>query len=406
MVKRHVTDSCLNNYSVCFDGYVTKGETDLFMKQKIRYYAKKPLYLLSCLLSYPVFPLLFFYSHKFGELKYLSYKDCIIWKNAMASFFRTCYKGKPHYPAWRVIYSFLFSQIKVIKKTDIVSDDVPVVVLCVKNDLKKIKMIVSYYRKLGVEKFAVMDNGSVDGTFSWLKQQEDVDLFLSFARYQHLVKEGWINRIVSYYGFNHWYILSDSDELASYIGMEQHSLRDVISFATKNNIKKFKGIMIDMYPNGVIFGNHDNVIEEYRWMDTDTYIEEEGFAGNCIIKWYRGGPRERVMGCHAGLSKYPLCYFEEGTVSAHPHFHYPFDLLKSTECYLGILHFKFTEEDLEKYSRIARLGAGYSNNGYEYKLYMEHMQKHNNATFMYERSAEFVDSYSLKNIRFIKEMDL
>lgn len=323
----------------------------------------------------------------------------------MASMARDCYMASAFFPVWRVIYSFLFSNIAVIKKTDIVSDNIPIVVLCVKNDLKKMKMLVSHYRKLGVEKFAVLDNGSGDGTFNWLKKQVDVDLFLSLERYECLAKEGWINRIVSYYGFNHWYVLADSDELAAYIGMERHSLKDVIRFALKRKIKKFKGIMIDMYPAGILFDSHDNIFKEYRWMDTDTYIEEEDIAGSCKIKWYRGGPRERLMGCHVGLSKYPLCFFEEGTVCAHPHFHYPFDLLESTECYIGILHFKFTEEDLEKYSKIARYGAGYAHNGYEYKKIMEHMQKYNNATFMYEKSVEFVDSYSLKNIRFIKEMD-
>lgn len=319
---------------------------------------------------------------------------------------RECYKANNYFSVWKVVYSFAFSKITVIKKTDIVSDNVPVVVLCVKNDLKKIKMLISYYRKLGVEKFAVMDNGSDDGTLGWLKEQVDVDLFLSFAKYQWLVKEGWINRIVSYYGFRHWYILADSDELAAYIGMEQHSLKDVIRFAMKRNIKKFKGIMIDMYTNGEVFDNNqNNIFKEYRWMDTDSYLEEEDFVGNCKIKCYRGGPRERVMGCHAGLSKYSLCFFEEGTVSANPHYHYPFSSLESSECYLGILHYKFTAEDLVKYSNIARFGLGYWKNGYEYRLYLEHMHKHKNPTFMYEKSAKFVDSYSLRGIPFIKEME-
>lgn len=315
----------------------------------------------------------------------------------MASLIRECYKAEKYFYVWKMVYSFVFSKIEIVKKTDIVSNNVLIVVFCVKNDLKRTKMLISHYRKLGVAKFAVLDNGSDDGTFSWLKAQKDVDLFFSLQKYESHIKDGWINRIISYYGFKRWYLMTDSDELVSYIGMEQHPLKEVINFANKKNIKRIKGIMIDMYTDGVLFDNHKYSFEEYRWMDTDTYyVDMEETVGNYKTKGYSGGPRERVMGCNLPLSKYPLCFFEEGTVCATAHFLYPFNFLEPTECYLGILHFKFMEEDL----------LSFLNKRTSYKVYVDFISKHKNASFMYEGSCEFVDSQSLKSVNFIKEMEL
>lgn len=324
----------------------------------------------------------------------------------MASLIRECYKTETYFRGWKVAYSFAFSKIEIVKKTDVGSNNVPIVVFCVKNDLQKTKMLISHYRKLGVKKFAVLDNGSDDGTFRWLKEQKNVDLFFSLQKYQAQIKDGWINRIISYYGFNRWYLMVDSDEMVSYIGMEQHPLKDVISYANKRNIKVFKGIMIDMYTDGVIFDKHENSFKEYRWMDTDTYYEEGetnwNYKGNC----YFGGPRERVMGCKLPLSKYPVCLFEEGTVYANAHYLYPFNLIEPTDCYLGILHFKFMSENLEKYKEIARSGLDFWNKGDSHnEMYVDFISKHKNASFMFEGSTEFVDSQSLRNINFIKEIE-
>ena len=374
------------------------------MKQRLPSFVKKSVYWLCYILSYPVFPILFFYAHQFGELTYLSDKDCKTWRNAMASLIRECYKAQQNHPLWKIIYTFVFSKITVIKRTNIVSENIPVVVMCVKNDLKKMQLLLSHYRRLGVEKFAILDNGSDDGTFDWLKQQKDVDLFTSFQKYQRLVKEGWINRIISYYGFDHWYILTDSDELMTFIGMEEHTLNDVINYAGKENIKRFKGLTIDMYSDGVLFEHHDNILEKYKWFDLDTYAEQETLAGNFKFRQYIGGPRGRLMKYKVILSKYPLCFFEEGTVSVSAHYQYPFDLLEPAECYMGILHYKFLGEDLAKYTEIANFGLGYWDNGNLYKLSMDYIRKQKQASFMYDQSAEYVDSYSLRKIQFIKEM--
>ena len=88
----------------------------------------------------------------------------------------------------RTIYSFGSSKIEVVRKTSPCVRENPIIVLCIKNDLKRIQMLVDHYRSLGVEKFAFMDNGSNDGTFEWLINQPDIDLFRCYEPYQTEIK--------------------------------------------------------------------------------------------------------------------------------------------------------------------------------------------------------------------------
>jgi hypothetical protein len=72
---------------------------------------------------------------------------------------------------------------------------------------------------------------------------------------------------------------------------------------------------------------------------------------------------------------------------------------------MGILHYKFTEEDLEKYKEIARFGKGYSKAGKAYKCYMDYVNKEKDVSFMSDDSVEYTDSDSLKKIDLIKQIE-
>lgn len=352
-----------------------------------------------------IVPIIYNKAHRSGELRYLSENDFAIWKKAMIEMLKEfCISGYS-FRIRKLIYTFALSKVEVIRKTKGPSKEIPIVVLCVKNDLDRIKMLVEHYRALGVERFAFLDNGSDDGTFEWLIEQPDIDLYRCFERYQTIVKEGWINRIVSYYGFDRWYILTDSDELVVYVGMEEHPLKDVLKYAKCNKIRRIKGLTIDMYSSGNLYEGTDNIRNEYRWMDVHTYFTQEVEAGRQYYDRFIGGPRFRVMNSEITLSKYPLVYFAKGTISDSAHFQYPHTLLQSYPCYFGILHFKFIYKDLEEYKRRAQKNSGFSARGSEYRKYMDNYDSSDGACFMYEDSVEYKDSHTLEKIDFIKTMN-
>ncbi len=352
-----------------------------------------------------VIPAIYNRAYKKGELQYLSASDFAIWKKSMINLLKECCKAGNNFRVWKVMYTFALSKIDVICKAEASSKDTPIVVLCVKNDLERIKMLVEHYRALGVEKFAFMDNGSDDGTFEWLLEQPDIDLYRCFEKYQSMVKEGWMNRIISYYGFDRWYILTDSDELVVYVGMEEHPLKDVVNFARRNRIRRIKGLTIDMYAEGSPFAKTEDIRRDYKWMDVDTYFEEDVVTGQQVYKRFLGGPRQRLMSSNVVLSKYPLVYFAKGTISDNAHFQYPHTLLPSSPCYFGILHFKFIDKDLKEYKRRAQNDSGFVDKGGLYRKYMDYIDNSGDANFMYEESVEYKDSHTLEKIDFIKIMD-
>lgn len=351
-------------------------------------------------------PIVYGRAFRRGALSYLSEEDFRVWKKAMLRMLKEyCFAGY-NFRVRIILRTFARSEIEVVRKSEPCSPDDPIVILCVKNDLRRIRMLLDFYRSLGVGKMAILDNGSSDGTFEWLKEQPDVDLFRCREPYRTAVKEGWINRLVSHYGFDRWYILTDSDELCAYIGMENHPLTDVISFANRNGIRRFKGLTIDMYPNGPLYEKTDDLRQDFRWMDYNTYYEREQRAGRTRYCAFWGGPKYRLMNTTITLSKWPLVFWEKGTVSDSAHFQFPHDTLPASECGFGILHYKFTDSDLAVYKARAQNGSGFSSNGLWYKHYVDFMKEASPAGFAFEDSVEFIGSESLRRISLISDLKL
>ena len=372
---------------------------------KMRMFVRQITYTICYYLFIIIVPVIYNNAYKNGELQYLSASDFAIWKKAMINLLKECCIGRNNFRIRKVMYTFALSKVDVIRKTEAPSKESPIVVLCVKNDLERIKMLVEHYRALSVERFAFLDNGSDDGTFEWLLKQPDTDLYRCFEKYQSQVKEGWMNRIVSHYGFDRWYILTDSDELVVYVGMEEHPIKDVINYARHNRIRRIKGLTIDMYSINSPFRKTEDIRKEYKWMDVDTYYEEDVVTGQQVHRRFLGGPRQRLMNSKVILSKYPLVYFAKGTISDNAHFQYPHTLLPSSPCYFGILHFKFIDKDLKEYKRRAQNDSGFVNRGDLYRKYMDYIDNSGGASFMYEGSVEYKDSHTLEKIDFIKTMD-
>ena len=132
-----------------------------------------PRYFISLILIRIVFT----WPHSFGQLKYLPEEDYRIWRSSMLSMLKEHYQTVCVIRVKPVVYAFALARIDVIRKTEDNDRTSPVVILCVKNDLKRIQMLVGHYRKLGIKRFAFLDNGSDDGTYEWLLEQRDTELY-------------------------------------------------------------------------------------------------------------------------------------------------------------------------------------------------------------------------------------
>lgn len=346
-------------------------------------------------------PKIFNKEYKAGQLRYLSAEDFVIWKNAFMELLCEHYHSNYGFNQRDLLTAFPMAQIEIVRRREPGDPHNPIVVLCVKNDRRRIEMLIEHYRKLGVERFAMVDNGSEDGTFEWILAQDDIDVYKTTDKYSFSIKEAWINRIVSMYGFERWYLLTDSDELVKYVGMEKHRISDVVLFAERNGYDRLEALTFDMYSERGLYAPIDNnstIEREYCWMDTDSYEDHQKQVGAESVRRIIGGPRMRKMNAQASLMKFPLVFFRPGSLSANAHFPYPYKGLNEVPCVLAIMHYKFLPEDQKEYLRRSE-----TNSGFKRQYYRDYMQvSKEQQTFMYAKSKKYVDSQSLIGMPYLK----
>lgn len=304
-----------------------------------------------------------------------------------------------------VVHEFLNSNIEICKEaysfSDLVETDV-IVVCVIRDDLKRLQEFIPYYRQLGVKHFAFLDNNSTDGTYEFLEAQVDVNLYRTSDSYTTNRREGWLNCLYQHIGVNKWILCVDSDELFTYIGMEHHSISDFVLMLKEKKIKRVRSIMIDMYSNKNIFEQekgYQDSMQDYCYFDYDNYSEEKNFRSMLIF----GGPRERVFSTNSQrflctLSKYPLFFYENGDFQGCSHWQFPYQKNYDPNIYAALRHYKFMNDDLEKYKeRIIK--GNYTSGSLEYKRYFEVLKENKTINFMCKESMKFEDSESFENIR-------
>lgn len=299
-----------------------------------------------------------------------------------------------------IAFSFLTSKIIPIKekiKIEEIGNKTPILICIVKDDLQRIEMSINYYRKMGVKNFVYVDNMSTDGTFEYLLKQPDIDLYKCETPYTTQNREAWINRIIAHYGFNHWYLCVDSDELFVYDKMEEININEYISKLGKKN-RRVRALLLDMYSKEPIFKETENIQEYYCYFDGDTYEHNSTYK----LETVTGGPRQRVFFENSQkkfmLTKYPLFYFLKGDIQCSSHFQYPFSPNCGVPCTTALLHYKFLKSDLQKYMDRVKLG-NYANGSEEYRKYIEVYNKGENISLYNENSIKYVDSQSIKKIK-------
>lgn len=302
---------------------------------------------------------------------------------------------------FEIIEQFFNSSIDIKIKN--VKNDQSIILICVvKNDLVKIKQMVKYHRSIGLKHFVYIDNMSTDGTVEWLEKQKDVDVFEVQERYTTNRREAWINRIIDYYGFNRWYLILDSDELFSYIDIEEIEISEFTSKIKNNGYTRARALMVDMYGQSDFYKSDDEelYVSKCIYFDIDSYEQKNSKYLDLIT----GGPRNRLFETNSWLTKYPLVYFEEGDVQGNSHYPFPYNKNKETPCFSIIKHYKFLPSDINKYRKIAE-NNNYYNGSVEYKKYIKKIDNTDTLDFFYKGTVKFSNSESLKYIDFIEKVE-
>lgn len=244
-----------------------------------------------------------------------------------------------------------------------------IVLLCVlKDGMKYLPSFLAHYRSLGIARFAIVDDASLDGSGDYLAAQPDVDLYRSNVGFR--ASEGglvWRDLLVARYGRDRWYVSIDCDEYLVFPDAETRPLRDFVASLESRGLRRALAAMIDIYPDSplgaVAAAERPETFpaEICPLYDGDSYrIADEKF---CTA--VRGGPRHRVFGTDMRLSKFPVIFVDGKTQFAGGSHHGPLPLDRNYGPVLSVLlHYKFPEGSLEDFRTIAERGTHFGDSQY------------------------------------------
>ena len=298
---------------------------------------------------------------------------------------------------------FYKNNIKLTKKGKI--NKTKIILVClVKDELRRMKEFYKHYKTLGVENFVFIDNDSTDGTYEYLETIKNVTIFKVYDKYSTIKRQAWVTKILSYFGYNNWYLIVDSDELLVYNDCENKNIDKLVSFASKKRLYRIKGLMLDMYSNDNFLEINEkdkkSIKEKYCYFDNDNYIKKDHKSFELI----EGGMRKRVFGKYDNLSpflsKYPIMYYQKGDLQYNSHYSYPFYKNFNIDLNVALLHYKFLGEDLEKIKNRAK-EKNYALGSKEYKVYLKAYNQSKNLKLIYNKSKKYENSKSLETIEII-----
>lgn len=292
--------------------------------------------------------------------------------NPFASLLET---GAPPEDLAAVMAAYLDAEILPVSMSGSAGQDsAPILISVIRDENQILPDFLRHYRAAGIEKFVFLDNGSGDGTITYLSEQSDVDLYAVAGSFDWKRKQGWITLLLGLYGSERWFIYADADEHIVFDGIERGvTFQDIVRIMDRQGITRVRGCLVDMYAGTRILDSRyergSRLMEAYPFFDQTGYLEYP--LAEMVAR--EGGPRRRLFsdsteGFSPQLSKYPLFRLDAGDIFANPHHIWPYERNFGTACYLGILHFKFLPGFANRIARAIQ-EASYWENSREYRCY-------------------------------------
>jgi hypothetical protein len=166
-----------------------------------------------------------------------------------------------------------------------------------RNERVRLAHFLDYYRKLGVNHFLFVDNGSTDGGRDYLAAQADASVWMTDHSYkQSRFGMDWLTTLLRRFGHDHWCLTVDADEFFVYPFCESRPIRALTDWLDRSSVRSFAALLLDMYPKGdfsaVTYAAGADPFEVAAYFDPGNYtISRNSSFGNL---WIQGGPRARA----------------------------------------------------------------------------------------------------------------
>jgi hypothetical protein len=304
---------------------------------------------------------------------------------------------------------------RVWRYVDVINDDTRnirkddvILVTMFRDERRRIRQFIAYYRNLGVNHFIMLDNDSTDGGArdEIPGGRGDVSIFSVSQGFRDSgYGVDWMNAFLSKYCVDHWTFCVDIDEYFVFPKMESRPLAALLNHLADSERRSVFALMLDMYPKGGLgsmnFAADVSPIAQAEYFDSSGYYS---VAGKRRETWIRGGPRLRVFFRDApekapALNKIPLIHWRRNTfyfTSQHVALPDKLNAAHGSHDWVtgALLHFKFDAHFGRKVVEEAARGEHYAGAA-EYKAYADYVSKHGDISFYYPGSHAFRTSHDV-----------
>jgi hypothetical protein len=172
------------------------------------------------------------------------------------------------------------------------------------NEAKRAADFLRHYRQLGVAHFLILDDRSDDGTLEFLKQQDDVTVFVPEGTNYREHKIAWRKDILGAYAAHRWVLVPDLDELFVYPHCDTRTLDAFTAHLDREGAEAVFAPMVEMYADAPldepVYQAGGSMLAAFPHFDADGYRLVAGkrkhrkhFPTPALDM--HGGPRERLF---------------------------------------------------------------------------------------------------------------
>ncbi|MRX70501.1 Glycosyl transferase family 2 [Flavobacterium resistens] len=274
-----------------------------------------------------------------------------------------------------------------------------------RNEELRLPYFFEYYKKIGVDRFFIIDNNSSDNSVSIASKNDNVHIYSTTDNFKNFWF--WMEYLLKKFGSDQWCLVVDIDELFAFPYSEKLKLADLINFLEKEESTSIRSFLLDMYSEKSIKSTHynagENPLLQIPFFDSSyetgnfRFIDKKSYSF-FDTKSFTGGMRKRVFGDisipHV-LSKISLFKNQKQTYLTDGM--HAINNSQISNIQGAVFHTKFLFDFIEEVNEEIKREQHFRNAFY-YKHYEKEIAKTEDINLYCESSVKYIDTNQLINL--------